>query len=111
MARYDPITEREDDLQGLDDGGPIILLFALGEVSVWHQVRMSLEGIVSMRSVCPTVLDALTGPVVVVVFRKHLDERIEFWRERYPLRGYGCGECIESLLAKLHLLHDRLPLA
>ena len=53
---------------------------------------MSLADIVPLRSVGPSGLDALSCPVVVVVFRKLLDERAEFRRQCDPFRGYGAWE-------------------
>ena len=47
---------------------------------------MSLAGIVPLRSIGPSGLDALACPVVVVVFRDLLDERLQFLRQCNPFR-------------------------
>jgi len=71
--RYDLVAKLEYYLERLDNGSAIVFLLVIGEVSIWHQVRVCLADIIPPRSIGPSSLEALACPVAVVVFRESLD--------------------------------------
>lgn len=74
LAALHVVAQRHDRLDGLDHGRSVILLFRLGEFTVWNETGMCLLGVVPLRTIAPTFVQAFPRPVVVIVLRQALNQ-------------------------------------
>ncbi len=70
LAAIHVVAQRHDGLDGLDHGLSVIFLFRLGELTVWDETGMCLLGVVPLRAIAPTFVQAFPRPVVVIVLRQ-----------------------------------------